>query len=127
MAQFKSWDSYGQFSREIASHRRYVRTPDSEEFLRTVASTCEARLRKVPQGKIFWRAQLGHDSRVVQEADYQYPEDVAFDPLRIAPPRFHTTKIRNGHSPSHSIIPRRSQEGQFGTVKPSSRGALRPT
>jgi hypothetical protein len=94
MAQFKSWDSYAQFSREIASHRRYVRTQETEEFLRTVSSTCEARRRSVPKNTIFWRAQLGHDSREVEGSDYQYPEDVAFGPLRMQPRRERATEGR---------------------------------
>jgi hypothetical protein len=86
MVPFKSWDSYGDFSREVVRRRRYVRTPDAEDFLHAIASTCKARLRPVRQGTIFWRAQLGHDSQVLdQQTDYE--EDVAFGPSRMKPRR----------------------------------------
>jgi len=83
MAQFKSWDSYGAFRREITQRHRYVRTPDAEEFLRTVASNCKHRLRSVPQGTLFWRAQLGHASRPVEALACEL--DVAFAPERMKP------------------------------------------
>jgi hypothetical protein len=85
MAQFKSWDSYGHFSREIARRRRYVRTPDAEEFLRAVASTSKTRLRKVREGHIFYRAQLGHEWQTVEDQDHQYEQEVAFSPPRMKP------------------------------------------
>jgi hypothetical protein len=83
MAQFKSWDSYSAFRREITGRYRYVRTPDSEDFLRTVAFTCKRRLLLVPQGRIFWRAQLGHASRILEALASE--EDVAFGPARMKP------------------------------------------
>jgi RES domain len=94
MAEFTSWDSYGQFSREVVSHRRYVRTPESEEFLRTVAVTCKARLRRVKKDSIFWRAQLGHDLRVGETADYRQLEEVAFPPPRMRPREKRATEGR---------------------------------
>src|SRR4029077_8932976 len=81
---FKSWNSYGDFNREVVRQRRYVRTPEAEDFLRGVASSCKARLRQVHQGTIFWRAQLGHDSQVLSQQN-NYEGDVAFEPLRMKP------------------------------------------
>jgi hypothetical protein len=83
MDQFKSWMSYGQFIREVARHRRYVRTPDAQDFLRVVAATCKARLLPVPSGRTFWRAQLGHDSQMVGG----WEQEVAYRPLRMKPSR----------------------------------------
>jgi RES domain-containing protein len=85
MAQFKSWDSYGHFSREIARRRRYVRTPDAEEFLHAVASTCKTRVRTVREGHIFFRAQLGHEWQTVEDEDHRHEQEVAFSPSRMKP------------------------------------------
>jgi RES domain-containing protein len=67
MNQFKSWDSYARFKDEVTRQRRYVRTPEAEEFLRVVASTCKARLLRVERGHVFWRAQLGCEWRAPEE------------------------------------------------------------
>jgi hypothetical protein len=83
-APFKSWSSYGDFSREVAQRRRYVRTREAEDFLRAVAATCKARLRPIPNGQIFWRAQLGHDLRIADQHQ-GYEQDVAFTPGRMKP------------------------------------------
>jgi hypothetical protein len=61
MAHFKSAESYGLFSREVRMERRYARTAEAEEFLRSVAITCRSRIKEIPQGFILWRAQLGSD------------------------------------------------------------------
>jgi RES domain-containing protein len=83
-APFKSWNSYSDFSREVARQRRYVRTREAEDFLRAVAATCTDRLRAVPKGRIFWRAQLGHDLGIVDQQQ-GYEQDVAFPPSRMKP------------------------------------------
>jgi hypothetical protein len=83
-APFKSWNSYGDFSREVARQRRYVRTQEAEDFLRAVAATCTGRLRPVPKDRIFWRAQLGHSSGIVDQSQ-GYEQDIAFPPSRMKP------------------------------------------
>jgi hypothetical protein len=83
--QFKSWRSYALFSREVARHRRYVRTPEAQDFLRMVASTCKDRLIPVGTEQIFWRAQLGHSSHTREEENYSYDEDIPYCPKRMKP------------------------------------------
>jgi hypothetical protein len=94
MDQFKSWGSYGQFSREVARHRRYVRTSDAQEFLRVVAATCKARLVPVPAEQILWRAQLGHDTQIVDG----WEQETAYRPLRMKP--------RPGRAPEGRVNPK---------------------
>jgi RES domain len=84
MAPFKSWNSYDDFRREVARQHRYMRTPDADDFLHAVASTCKARLHQVKQGAIFWRAQLGHSSQVLDQQN-GYEEGVALGPSRMKP------------------------------------------
>ena len=39
MAEFKSWQSYRQFARDVKSNFRYLRSEYSEDFLQTVLAT----------------------------------------------------------------------------------------
>ncbi|WP_432289634.1 RES family NAD+ phosphorylase (plasmid) [Aminobacter sp. BA135] len=80
---FESWRSYWHFSQEIRRNRRYVRTPKSDAFLRTVAETCKSRLSDVPSGRIFWRAQLGHGWEHEPQIDDEIP--CPFPPGRMIP------------------------------------------
>jgi hypothetical protein len=83
MGEFKSWNAFGLFSREITRQRRYVRTPESEKFLSAVASTCKARLRPIPAGQTFWRAQLGNEWR--RREEHGFEEAAPFGPERMKP------------------------------------------
>jgi hypothetical protein len=60
---FKSLDGYRDFDRAVRREFRYVRTPQQEEFLKTVAATSRSRGLDMKAGVILWRAQLGHDWR----------------------------------------------------------------
>lgn len=70
---FESWQSYWHFSHEIRRNRRYVRTLQADAFLRTVAETCKERLQTIAPGRIFWRAQLGHDWEHDPQIDGEVP------------------------------------------------------
>ncbi len=47
------------FQFEVRQARRFVRSPESEEFLRIIASRCKTRIRDISVGTVYWRAQLG--------------------------------------------------------------------
>jgi RES domain-containing protein len=82
--QFKSWDSFSKFNHEVTRQGRYLRTPEADEFLRIVASTCKSRIREVENGQPFWRAQLGHEWGVSKEVPgIRVP--VAYPPSRMKP------------------------------------------
>jgi hypothetical protein len=57
---FKSPFSFSHFEHDVTRQRRYVRTPESEEFLRVVASQCKSRITDISSDSIFFRAQLGN-------------------------------------------------------------------
>jgi hypothetical protein len=117
MAAFKSWTSYDDFSREVARQYRYVRTPEADDFLRAVASTCKTRLRPVQQGTIFWRAQLGHSSQVSdQQSDYE--EDVAFEPSRMKP--------RKERAPEGRVNPKGIPCLYLSTTRSAAMSEIRP-
>jgi RES domain len=77
--EFKSEYSFHYFSHEVARKRRYVRSTQSEDFLRAVASTCKNRGWTIPIGQAFWRAQLGHSWAEIESLPMRrataYPAD----------------------------------------------------
>lgn len=60
MATYSDADAFWRFADEIGSRARYVRSPESQEFLRCLAATSRRRLRAVKAGATLWRAQVGH-------------------------------------------------------------------
>lgn len=61
MQTFSGVTAFEEFKTEILRHNRYLRSASGERFLRAVAETCRRRLRTVPSGAVFWRAQIGHE------------------------------------------------------------------
>lgn len=58
--EFKSYRSYWDFAHSV-SKWRFMRSPDDEAFLRTLASTAVAKIEEMAEGVTLWRAQTGHD------------------------------------------------------------------
>jgi hypothetical protein len=57
---FSSEDIFQKFKEEVLCKRRYFWSKASAEFLDAVAVTSRQRLKTVPAGQRYWRAQLGH-------------------------------------------------------------------
>lgn len=71
---FRSWRSYWDFARSVRREFRYVRTPETEHFLESVLRTSVDRQITIPAGQLFWRAQLGHDWRPMDDgSDEEIP------------------------------------------------------
>lgn len=71
---FPSWRSYWRFAREVSHDYRYVRSPETEAFLAAVQATSESRRVEIPKGRLFWRAQVGHDWRQMNsDTDEEIP------------------------------------------------------
>src|SRR5258708_27346750 len=70
---FESWNSYWQFRFETSRKNRYIRSEKSERFLRAVADTCADRAIELKKGRIFWRAQLGHDWQLEEQINDSVP------------------------------------------------------
>lgn len=66
--EFASWRSFRTFQYEITRKRRYIRSDESEQFLRAVAYTAKSRVVPVVAHKIFWRCQAAHE--------WEYEEDI---------------------------------------------------
>jgi hypothetical protein len=60
---FRSWRSYWDFARSVSRELRFVRTPETEDFLAAVLETSASRRITIPAGELYWRAQLGHGWR----------------------------------------------------------------
>jgi hypothetical protein len=82
VSEFESEHSFHHFSHEVASKRRYVRSTQSEGFLRAVASTCKNRLWTIPNGLAFWRAQLGHAWAEIESLPMKRPTAYPADRMK---------------------------------------------
>ncbi len=92
MAEFKSWQGFGDFERAVKRQMRYVRTSDTEDFLDAVRQTAEKRIEVLPAGMSLWRAQLGvdlqseyEDGELISETPRPYSKD-RMKPLRDCAP-----------------------------------------
>ena len=76
---FPSGDIFQKFQNEAMRRRRYFWSRASAEFLRAVAATSRLRLKKIPAGQQYWRAQLGHQMEFDKESGEQvlspHPEE----------------------------------------------------
>jgi hypothetical protein len=82
---FKSVDSYRDFARAVRKDYRYARTPDQEEFLKSLAETSQSRNLTMKAERILWRAQLGHDWRKVEQEGVSEEVRTQFGPERMKP------------------------------------------
>jgi len=86
MLQFKSWRDYDKFQRETHRAYRFIRSPDQEEFLRTVLATSKSRTSVLKVGSILWRAQQGHDWRAEHpQEDLEVIVPAPHPPSRMKP------------------------------------------
>lgn len=83
MKQFKSWNSYSDFSRSIKHSSRYIYSDDVKDFLDTVLDTLKDRVQIIPKGTNFWRSQLGHGWRLENEEVGEIP--APHIPKRMSP------------------------------------------
>jgi RES domain-containing protein len=65
---FPSQDIFQKFKEEAVRQRRYFWSKASTDFLDAVASTSRRRLKLIPAGQRYWRAQLGHQMQFDKES-----------------------------------------------------------
>ena len=82
---FKSWRSFWDFNHAVRRKLRYVRAPEHEEFLQTVAETSHPRKVVMKEGFVLWRAQLGHEYREEKQGDEVFEIECAYSPERMKP------------------------------------------
>jgi hypothetical protein len=82
---FKTWQAFSNFERDVRKNRRFVRSPDADEFLSAVRQTVSNRKSKISRDRGLWRAQLGFTWRYLDEIGDEIP--AAFPPERMKPLR----------------------------------------
>lgn len=87
MAEFPSWRSFWNFQRDVARARRFIRTPETEQFLTCVRTSCHERAKSMPKGFKLWRAQLGHGWRREDAIDGEVPCAYGTDRMKPLPDR----------------------------------------
>lgn len=73
LTKFSNAHAFEEFKKEVTRRSRYLRSAGGERFLRAVAETSERRLRLIPPGTMFWRAQIGHEWIVDARAGTRIP------------------------------------------------------
>jgi hypothetical protein len=71
--RFASWRSYWLFRREVTRSARYVHSQVATKFLEAVALSAETRAKIVKKGQQFYRAQVAHHDRLIEEIDDTMP------------------------------------------------------
>jgi hypothetical protein len=66
LSEFTSWRDYWNFERSMIRERRFIRTPETERFIKAVRATSQSRLVDIEPNSIWWRARLGHEWRKVE-------------------------------------------------------------
>lgn len=83
---FESGQSYWVFSQEVIQSNRYIYSDAVKNFLSNVLETGEARVTPVSSGSVFWRAQLGRNSRpVFRDGEKVRDDPVPFSDTRMKP------------------------------------------
>ncbi|MBB3412167.1 RES domain-containing protein [Rhizobium sp. BK316] len=80
---FKSHRDYHHFRREVVKSRRFIRSPETEEFLQAVAATCHTRENIVNVGARLRRAQVAHGLRPIYQTGDD-GEDIYVDDIACA-------------------------------------------
>ncbi|MFH1982465.1 MAG: RES family NAD+ phosphorylase [Pseudomonadota bacterium] len=93
--QFVSWQDYWKFESIVRKENRYFRSPEINQFLDTVLSTCTSRIVDLPQDKYLWRAQLGHSWRpILHEYEHIADEPSPYPPERMLPLKYEAEEGR---------------------------------
>jgi len=92
---FKSWESYYYFYQEVTRDNRYIYSDDVKDFLSNLLETSKTREKLVESGSVFWRAQLGNETRPKPiNEQLTANEPVPFSPERMKPSQFEVPEGR---------------------------------
>ncbi len=84
---FKSWQSYWKFSSKVKYDQRYIRDEEVELFLSEVLKTSEGRKKRLSEGSMLWRSQIGSGDKPVFYGDEESGdfESCPLPPERMKP------------------------------------------
>lgn len=96
LMSFISWKSYWRFRSAVANSSRYIFDEETEYFLAEVLKTCKKRQRTIKKGSIFWRSQLGGDTRPLydDEGNEIADEPCPYSLERMCPLKFAASEGR---------------------------------
>jgi hypothetical protein len=116
-AHFSSWRSYWNFARSVSRDFRYIRSQEDEIFLAAVLATSASRRVEIPKGRLFWRAQVGHDWRQMNsDTDDQIP--CAYPRSRMKPLMGRATDGRANPRGIPSLYLATTKEAAMSEVRP---------
>ena len=87
MTTFPSCHSFFNFQWAVRRQLRYVRTPETDQFLEAVLATSHDREACLEKDAILWRAQHGHDWREEGVGNAAVEVPCAYPPERMKPLR----------------------------------------
>lgn len=87
MTEFASYRGFQIFAKHIKQERRYFHDATTEEFLIAVHGSSQSRQVSISEGRIWWRAQLGHDMKQASWVNPKFDFKVAvpFSKARMKP------------------------------------------
>ncbi len=115
--EFASWRSYWRFAQSVSRDYRYIRSPEDEAFLTAVLETSQSRRVEVPEGRLFWRAQQGHDWRPM-DSDTDDTIPCAYKRERMKPQTDRATDGRANPRGIPSLYLATTREAAMSEVRP---------
>jgi len=95
MREFKSFQDYWHFQSTVKKKNRFVRDPDTEEFLCAVRETATQHIEVISAESIVYRAQRGNGWRPVLQEDQIIDEvPIAYPSQRMKPDNEHAVENR---------------------------------
>ena len=94
MTEFSTYRAFQNFRRHVLRESRYVHNEDARLFLETVLATSEKRHSGVPEGRIFYRAQKGHDWRTLEQDGDAFDVPAPYSQKRMRPLAFEAKEGR---------------------------------
>jgi hypothetical protein len=86
MSEFPSWQSYLSFAYKVIQRCRYIHDEEVLNFLTTLWETHDKRIKKIKNGSLLWRAQLGCDYRPFHEnGEHIFDEEIPYSEVRMCP------------------------------------------
>lgn len=61
--EFKSWRSFMTFEQKTVHESRFIHDDETNDFLKAIIDTSDARTHWISKGQILWRAQLGNEKK----------------------------------------------------------------
>ena len=85
MAEFTTFRAFQNFREHVLRKSRYILDEEAQAFLETVLATSKNRHHKIRKGRIFFRAQQGHDWQTIEQDGHEFEVPAAHSQKRMLP------------------------------------------